>query len=460
MRRTFSTTLRIALISGLLALIANAALIGYVRYTTQTSALAEMRAGVEEEGQALRAQFSSMPPPTRNAALAQTISDADPDFLAGLYGRDGTRLSGNLVERPARPFLTGHSYEVLAFADGEAGLIAEPLKGGGWLVSGRRFGEALSQAHALERTLTLASLFAVALGLLTGLAVAAYVHRRVRGMVRTIDGIGGGDFAMRLASGHSRDGFDLLADRINAMLDRIDGLMAELRVLTDSLAHDLRSPIGRLRTKVERALGLADERLRDDLLASALADADALTRQLTTVLEIGRAEAMTGTARFEPVDPLALARELADLYEPVADDKGMEIRTDLVPGAITLHAHRQLLTQALGNLVDNAIRHAGVGPLTIFARVADGHVSLGVADCGPGIASEQMAEARRRYGRLDAARSVEGAGLGLSLAEAVARLHHGALMLEDNQPGLHAALVLPLDVPAGQSSVRAPDTQL
>ncbi len=453
MRRSLSTTLRIALISGLLALIANAALIGYVRYTTQTSALAEMRAGVEEEGQALRAQFSPLKPSARATTLTQTVADADPDFLAGLYDAAGHRVAGNLQAPLTRAFLSGHSYEVLTMPEGEAGMIALPLADGGWLASGRRFGEALSQAHALERTLALASLFAVVLGLLTGLAVAGYVHRRVRGMVRTIDGIGGGDFAMRLSAGGSGDGFDLLAARINAMLDRIDNLMAELRVLTDSLAHDLRSPIGRLRTKVERALGLADERQRDDLLASALADADALTRQLTTVLEIGRAEAMTGTARFETVDPVALAREMADLYDPVADEKDMEIRTDLADGNVSIHAHRQLLTQALGNLVDNAIRHAGGGPLTIFATVADGHVLLGVADTGPGIGPGQMAEARRRYGRLDAARSVEGAGLGLSLADAVARLHHGSLALEDNQPGLRAALILPIAPSNGQHAV-------
>ena len=152
---------------------------------------------------------------------------------------------------------------------------------------------------------------------------------------------------------------------------------------------------------------------------------------------------MTGTDRFEPIDPSLLVRELGDLFEPVADEKGIAITVDAdrIP---SLRAHRQLLTQALGNLIDNAILHGGSGrSLTIFARKLPEGVALGVADRGPGINPELHPEARRRFGRLDAARSSEGAGLGLSLVEAVAHLHHGRLLLEDNQPGLRASLLLP-----------------
>ena len=446
-----STTLRIALISALLAFVANASLIGYVRYTTQTSALADMRDHVIQEGQTLREAISLLPPAARERTLQQNIADADPDFVAGLFDPTGRQVSGNAPARLPTAFLAGRVYEVLALPPVagtppvEAGLIAHSLDTGGWLVSGRRFGDALSLARTLERALLLATLLAIVFGVTTGLAVAAYVDRRVNVMVHAIDEIGRGDFAMRLPVRGSRDGFDLLATRINLMLDRIDRLMRELLLVTDSLAHDLRSPIGRLRTKVELAIALHNMPQRNELLGSALLDADSLTRQLTMVLEIGRAEAMIGTDRFEPVDLGALTREIADLYEPVAEEGGIEIAVMTDPDIRPVRAHRQLLSQALGNLIDNAILHAGSGhSLTVFANVAQEGVSLGVADRGPGIAPEERTEARRRFGRLDGARSSVGAGLGLSLVEAVAHLHHGQLLLEDNQPGLRASLAFPI----------------
>ncbi len=447
-----TTTLRIAIISALLAFVTDAAMIGYVRYTTQTSALADMRERVSEEAQALHDAVEPARPDRRERMVQQEINQADPDFLAGLFDSSGHQLVGNVPAKLPRAFLLSQSYEVVslpATSDEparEAGLIALRLDGSTSLVTGHRFGDALSLAHALERALVLALIFAAFLGGATGLAVAFYVNRRVRVMVRTIDGIGRGDFAMRLSSGGRRDGFDLLATQINLMLDRIDQLMKEVRLLTDSLAHDLRSPIGRLRTKVERALALDDEMQRSDLLNSALLDADALTRQLTTVLEIGRAESMSGTDRFEQIDPALLVRELGDLFEPVADEKGIAISVNVEESLPALRGHRQLLTQALGNLIDNAILHAGTGrSLSIFAEATGEGIALGVADRGPGIDPDQRAEARRRFGRLDASRSSEGAGLGLSLVEAVAHLHHGRLLLEDNQPGLRASLLLPKD---------------
>jgi len=220
-----STTLRIALISALLAFFTNAALIGYVRYTTQTNALADIRERVTEEAQTLREALILVPASKRAAALQRNIAAADPDFIAGLFDRSGKRLSGNAPAALPKGFAAAQSYEVMDVPGdppSDAGMIALPLQPDGYLVTGRRFGDALSLANNLERALLLATLFAALLGGATGLAVAAYVHRRVRGMVRTIDGIGSGDIAMRLADGGSSDGFDLLARRINLMLDRAE----------------------------------------------------------------------------------------------------------------------------------------------------------------------------------------------------------------------------------------------
>ncbi len=227
------------------------------------------------------------------------------------------------------------------------------------------------------------------------------------------------------------------------MLDRITSLMQELRTLTDSLAHDLRSPVQRLRARVDAALNAEDEERRESLLSGVMQEADALTRILATVLEIGRSESMASRNQFSWVDPAELVSELCEMYEPLVEDAGAELKLDVRP-VLPLFGHRQLLAQTLSNLVDNAIKYADDGAeITLFAHQEDGQVRLGVADRGPGIAPEQRAEARRRFGRLDSSRPTGGAGLGLALAEAVAHLHEGELELDDNHPGLRASLVLP-----------------
>ena len=282
-------------------------------------------------------------------------------------------------------------------------------------------------------------------GIVCGLVTAGYVGRRVRAIAAVVDEVGAGDLARRAPIAGSGDAFDNLSARINLMLDRIGGLMGELRLLTDSLAHDLRSPVGRLRSRIERAMTVDDEAQRDALLGGVLAEADSLMRMLTTVLEIGRSEAMAGRERFAPVDPAELIGELAEMYEPLAEEAGVAL-SQLCSGPLRpVAGHRQLLAQALSNLIDNALHYAAAGrEISLFANAEDGALQLGVADRGPGIAPADEAEARRRFGRLDSSRSAPGAGLGLALVEAVAHLHGGTLHLEDNRPGLRATLRLPI----------------
>jgi signal transduction histidine kinase len=305
------------------------------------------------------------------------------------------------------------------------------------------FAEHEGLAEALERSLWLALGLSILFGVASGWFIARYVNRRVRALARVADAVSAGDFARRAPVGAGGDAFDVLARRINAMLDRIEALMSELRLLTDSLAHDLRSPVQRLRARVETAVTTTDEEQRDVLLAGVVKEADALTRLLTTVLEIGRSEAGTARAQFVALDPGALVAEIAEMYEPLAEEKGVLLHAEAGPVSLVM-GHRQLLAQALTNLVDNALSYGGGRPVTLFARIADGAFELGVADHGPGIAERDRGEARRRFGRLDAARNAPGAGLGLALVESIAHLHGGTLELADNVPGLRATLLLPL----------------
>ncbi len=226
------------------------------------------------------------------------------------------------------------------------------------------------------------------------------------------------------------------------MLDRIERLMGELRVMTDSVAHDLRSPIARLRARAEAALTASDPVQRDAALGGLIAETDIITRMLTVMLEISRSEA-TGRSGFVATDPAELMAAVADLYEPLLDEAGTVLIADL-SAAAPLSLHRELLSQAIANLIDNAVRHAGDGrAITLRVRDEPGCLRLAVEDRGPGIAVEDRAQALRRFGRLDPARSKPGAGLGLALVEAVARLHGGTLELSDNAPGLIATIMLP-----------------
>lgn len=298
-------------------------------------------------------------------------------------------------------------------------------------------------AEALERALWLSVAIAMLFGIISGAFIAHFVGRRVEEVARVADAVTAGNLSERAPVTGGGDAFDHLAQRVNAMLDRIETLMGELRILTDSLAHDLRSPVQRLRARVEQALTTGDEMQRDQLLSGVLAETDGLTRMLTTVLEIGRSEAMTAKAQFASVDPGALITELAEMYEPLAEEKGVVLHTEM--GHVAhIQGHRQLLAQALSNLMDNALHYGGGASVSLFVVQQGNALRLGVADRGPGIAVNDMAEARRRFGRLDASRGLPGAGLGLSLVEAVAHLHGGTLELSDNGPGLRATINLPI----------------
>jgi len=221
--------------------------------------------------------------------------------------------------------------------------------------------------------------------------------------------------------------------------------MEELRLLTDSLAHDLRSPVSRLRSAAQAAAEADDPSEQDELLGSVIRQADALMRILTAVLEISRSEALTGRKQFNWFDVGELAAELAEMYDPLAEEKGAKLEFDRPPRPVPLFGHRQLLAQAVSNLIENAIRYgASGGEIRVRVHPGERRIRIEVGDRGPGIPADRRAEARRRFGRLDSSRSDEGAGLGLALAESIAHLHEGTLVLEDNAPGLLTLLELPV----------------
>jgi len=226
-----------------------------------------------------------------------------------------------------------------------------------------------------------------------------------------------------------------------------------LRLLTDSLAHDLRSPVSRLRSAAQAAAEANDPNEQEELLGSVIRQADSLMRILTAVLEISRSEAQTGRKQFAWFDVGELAAELAEMYDPLAEEGGARLDYDRPSRPVPLFGHRQLLAQAVSNLVENAIRYASDGgEISVHVTPGERQIRIEVGDRGPGIPTERVAEARKRFGRLDSSRSAEGAGLGLALAEAIAHLHEGELILQDNRPGLLTTLRLPVHSAEGRAA--------
>jgi signal transduction histidine kinase len=258
--------------------------------------------------------------------------------------------------------------------------------------------------------------------------VTRRVLKRVDAMTETTRKIMDGDLAGRLPIAGTGDELDRLASNLNAMLERIEALMRGLKEVSDNIAHDLKTPLTRLRNRCEEALRLAeDESQYRAALESTIEESEALIRTFNALLMIARAESGQARDDMTEIDAAEIARGVGELYEPLADDKGIHLKVE-APVAAPVHGNRELISQALANLVDNAIKYA---------------ILLAVADSGHGIPAAERGRAVERFVRLEQSRSQPGSGLGLSLASAVARLHGGELKLEDNHPGLKTVISLP-----------------
>jgi signal transduction histidine kinase len=431
--------------------VSNLAVIGFIYWRTHDEAMSTLRRQVVEQGAVLDDVYRRGGKDAIVDAIDDTVALADPQTAVGLLDSKGRQLTGNLAIRPASILRLQDGYRnTLLRLEGqptprEAGVMLHRLPNGEWLVTGRTAGDGIAIRETLESSLLIALALTVLLGLSCGLILAQFVGRRIGDVVAVADRISGRDLSQRVRLSGAGDAFDRLGQQINAMLDRITSLMDELRMLTDSLAHDLRSPVSRLRAAADAAARADDPDERDQLLGNVMCQADSLMRMLSTVLEISRSEALTGRQQFSWFDPVDLGSELAEMYEPLAEEAGAPLRFERASELPQLFGHRQLLAQATSNLIENAIRYgASGGEIRVAVRRADKTLRIEVADRGPGIPTERRGEARRRFGRLDSSRSAEGAGLGLALVAAIAHLHGGELMLEDNRPGLLAALELPL----------------
>lgn len=313
------------------------------------------------------------------------------------------------------------------------------LQGGLNLLVGREVRELERTRHMIINAMIWGIAITLALALAGGIAMSRGTARRIEAINQTSRDIMSGDLDRRIPVGGTNDEFDQLAGNLNAMLDRIQGLMEGLRHVSDNIAHDLRTPLTRLRGRLEdlddRALSASERSRRID---AAVAEADALLSMFNALLRITQIEAGGRRDNFAAVDLAELLNDVAELYEPVAQQKGLSFSAHCET-ASSVTGDRDLLFQAVANLADNAIKYTPTGGSVTLHTSGK---SITVSDTGPGVPEEARDDVFRRFHRLEKSRSQPGSGLGLSLVKAVAQLHGGEVMLEDNRPGLKALLKL------------------
>ena len=300
----------------------------------------------------------------------------------------------------------------------------------------------------LRRALSNSLIWLVAIGALGGLIVARRVLIRVDAMSESAAVIMRGDLSKRLPVAGSGDEIDRLAENLNAMLARIEALLRGMKEVSDNIAHDLRTPLTRLRNNADMALRqTGDTGALHDTLEKVIGEADGLMRIFDALLTIARAESGSGP-KMEALDVSRVAEDVAELYEAAAEERGVAFASAIEPGLV-VRGNRELIAQALANLLDNGLKYgtpttSGIAPELRLALRRQGQlVRLSVEDRGPGVPAADRDRVLDRFVRLEASRTLPGSGLGLSLAAAIGRLHGGILRLEDNAPGLRAVLEIP-----------------
>ncbi|MBL8545648.1 MAG: HAMP domain-containing histidine kinase [Hyphomonadaceae bacterium] len=452
-----TTTFRLALAQAGIVLVFVLALLGYVYFATVGQLNADSDLLADQEYAALDRAYGEGGIRRLNQEVVERAARQGP-LLYILAESNGTVITGDFQQLPSTPAGPAERVDFTferVDEDGNAirgrarGQVGRLLNGPILLVA-RDLGDSALISGRITSALWTVALLGVVLSVASGLIGSWLASRRVEALAATAHDVMSGDLTRRAPVRGENDEFDTLALAINAMLDRLQHLMQVSRTAGDAIAHDLRSPLTRFRQKLEAALEAPPSTEADrEALRVALEEADSVLDTFAAVLKLARVEGNV-TWRFERVNATNILRELVDFYEPAAEEQQRSMKGEIEDG-LYIYGEPGLFTQAVSNLIENALKYTYEnGRVEVRAvRRVDGRVEIAVSDDGPGILPQDRDRVLERFVRLESARSTPGAGLGLSLVAAVARLHKGGLHLRDGlggqgeRKGLGAVLVLP-----------------
>ena len=447
-----SSTFRLALTCVGLFGAAIFALLGYVYWSTASYLRARSDRAIMAEQAMLMKTYDTAGRERLIALISQRVADQHVDGVIYLLADPSlAAIAGNLGTWPAA--LQGQA----GWADFSTPVTAEAIRSprlraayrtlpnGDHLLVGRDLKELDEFFERIQMGLAGGALLIFVLAAFAGVSVTRRTVGRIEAINATSREIMLSSLGKRIPLRGTRDEWDKLAANLNSMLDRIEGLVQELKQVSDNVAHDLRTPLTRMRARLENAYS---QRLDADqfqvVLSDAIAELDRVLRTFASLLRISQIEAFDRRVVLRAVDLTEIAGEVVELFDPAAEEKAGCLKL-MVAGSVQVGGDRDLLFDAIANLIDNAIKHGGVaGEVTVEVKRDDNGPVISVADCGPGIPIEERQNVFRRFYRLERSRGTPGNGLGLSLVAAVAHLHQARVHVADNSPGLRVELHFPL----------------
>jgi signal transduction histidine kinase len=441
---------RIAALHAVLLIASGAALGGFFWWNTAGYISRQVDRSLHNDVALMNARFAEGGIGGIIRTIEQRLAeDTDEEEIFLLVGPDGEPIAGNLDVWPTGVEVAGPWVEARISHDGTAStgrLHVMELGDGHILLVGRDVANRLRLRKLVGDAVLYGSALAVVLAALGGVLVQRVLQRRIDRVAVTAAAIGHGDLSRRVPLAGSDDEFDQLARSFNGMLDRIGGLMDGVRQVSNAIAHDLRTPIARTRARLEESLReAADDAELRTAMERGIAELDGIIAVFQAILRIAEIEAGARRSAFDAFDLSALLADAAELYGAVAEEKGVHLVATPTEG-LAMVGDRDLVLQAVANLLDNAIKFTPPGgAVTLAAARREGAVEIVVADTGPGIPESERARVTGRFYRTEASRGTPGSGLGLTLVEAVAYLHAGTVDFAsdpDGGPGLRAVLRL------------------
>lgn len=484
-KRLFKNTVfRLSMLASVLFVASSLVVLGYIYYATVVSELSRIDKEMEAEINELSHIFETQGPAALNQEIFSRVTDLGSSsvpnrafYVYEYFDARGMPYGGGNL--PAKRFfadpehipfwrrIPGTDYKKIRVFEYT---VPKTAKEGAPMVTRRARGRLkvfkpysaklfiardvegiMAPAERVTRTLLVAVLIATTLALISGFYVSKRFARRIGNFNRLARAVRAGDLKRRFKRDETGDELDNLAGHLNDMLDHIDRLMMAMRYAGDSIAHDLRSPLTRLRTRLETAASEQKDEEAQIALYSAVEDANELLRTFEGVLRIARLEAGEQREMLVELDPVPLLEDIAELYEPACEDAEIDFALE-IEGKHKILADRGLLSQAISNLVENAIKYSPAGQaITVRIRkIRSGRSEISVTDTGPGIPADERERVKERFVRLDKSRTATGSGLGLAFVDAVADLHKAEFKLEDGPggpdsqfPGLRVSLIFP-----------------